>query len=271
MRFGFIGDIVGKIGREAICKYLGQVKSAYKLDCVIANGENASHGFGLGISAMQELQSYGVDIFTGGNHTWDKKDILPLLAQENSCVLRPHNYPQGVVGSGIYIGTIRDEKFAVLNLMGHFGMPQCDNAFLCAKKSVEILQNKGIKNIIVDFHAEATSEKRGMFMLLKGQVGAVLGTHTHVGTDDLEIFQGTFGVSDVGMSGARESVIGMEEKEPLERFLTGIPNRLKVPEKKGIPMIFQMVVFELDKGQCKEAFKLKAIDNKEIQKTLNAI
>lgn len=270
MRFGMIGDIVGKIGRRQVAHYLPQAKEEFALDFVVANGENASHGFGLSISCVQELQEAGVNVFTGGNHIWDKKDIFPLLALENSNVLRPHNYPQGVVGSGIYRGKIRNEPFAILNLMGHFGMPQCDNAFLCAKSAVESLHQEGIFNILLDFHAEATSEKRAMFMMLKGQISTICGTHTHIGTDDLEIFSGTFGVSDIGMCGARESVIGMDAKEPIERFLTGLPNRLSVPEGNGIPSIFQMIVCEITQGQCMQAFKLKAVDNGKLQKTLSA-
>ncbi|WP_299547355.1 TIGR00282 family metallophosphoesterase [uncultured Helicobacter sp.] len=270
MRFGFIGDIVGKIGRSQVAHYVKEAKSFYHLDRVIANGENASHGFGLGAKSIQELQVSGVDIFTGGNHTWDKREITAFLALENSNVLRPHNYPKGVVGSGIYRGNVEGETFAVVNLMGHFGMPQCDNAFICAKDTIEMLHNEGIKNIIVDFHAEATSEKRAMFMMLKGRIAAIFGTHTHIGTDDLEIFEDTFGVSDVGMSGARESVIGMECEEPIHRFLTGVPNRLSVPEKVGIPSIFQMIVCEVKDGKCVEAFKLKAIDNGVLKKTLIA-
>lgn len=270
MRLGLIGDIVGKIGRRQVARYLKQAREEYCLDFVVANGENASHGFGLSIACEQELTEAGVDVFTGGNHIWDRKDILPLLALENSRILRPHNYPQGVVGSGIYRGEIQGEPFAILNLMGHFGMPQCDNAFLCAKNAVESLHKEGIMNLVLDFHAEATSEKRAMLMMLKGQISAIVGTHTHVGTDDLEIFEGTFGVSDIGMCGARESVIGMEAKEPIERFLTGLPNRLSVPEGNGIPSIFQMIVCEIAQGKCTEAFKLKAVDNGNLQKTLNA-
>lgn len=270
MRFGFIGDIVGKIGREQVARYAKVAKEQEKLDVIIANGENASHGFGLGISAYEGLKASGVDIFTGGNHTWDKKEIIQLLALENAQVLRPHNYPNGVVGSGIYKGAINKERFAVLNLMGHFGMPQCDNAFICANEAVESLHKEGICNIVVDFHAEATSEKRAMFMMLKGKIGAIVGTHTHIGTDDLEIFNHTFGVSDIGMSGARESVIGMDEKEPIQRFLTGIPNRLSVPEKSGIPSIFQMIICEIKEGKCIEAYKLKAVDNGALKQTLKA-
>lgn len=271
MRFGLIGDIVGKIGRQQVARYLKEAREKYRLDCVVANGENASHGFGLSISCMRELQEAGVDVFTGGNHIWDKRDIVSFLSLENSSVLRPHNYPQGVVGSGIYRGSVREESFAILNLMGHFSMPQCDNAFICANQTIESLHQQGIVNIVLDFHAEATSEKRAMFLMLKGKIGAIVGTHTHIGTDDLEIFDGTFGVSDIGMCGARESVIGMRAKEPIERFLTGLPNRLEVPEGSGIPSLFQMIVCEIVQGQCVEAFKLKAVDNGELQKTLEAV
>ena len=273
MRFGFIGDIVGKIGRNLVKEYLQEAREIHKLDFVIANGENASHGFGLGVNAYLELSGYGIDIFTSGNHIWDKRDIVSILQKEDSNVLRPHNYPQGVVGSGIFRGEIQNtkEKYAVLNIMGNFSMPQCDNAFICARDSVESLRNEGIRNIILDFHAEASSEKRAMFMMLKGKVGAIFGTHTHIGSDDLEIFSGTFGVSDVGISGARESVIGMRENESIERFLTGIPNRFVVPEEKGIPSIFQMIVCELEDGICKEAYKLKAVDGGKIERTINAL
>lgn len=271
MRFGLVGDIVGRIGRQQVVRYLKQAREDYCLDWVVANGENASHGFGLSIACMQELQEAGIDVFTGGNHIWDKKDIFPFLEMENSNVLRPHNYPQGVVGSGIYRGSMRQESFAILNLMGHFGMPQCDNAFICANQVIESLHQQGIVNIVLDFHAEATSEKRAMFMMLKGKIGAIVGTHTHVGTDDLEIFDGTFGVSDIGMCGARESVIGMNAKEPIERFLTGLPNRLEVPKDSRIPSVFQMIVCEIVQGQCVEAFKLKAVDNGGLQKTLKAV
>ncbi|MDD6055392.1 MAG: TIGR00282 family metallophosphoesterase [Helicobacter sp.] len=271
MRIGFIGDIVGKVGRQQVARYAKVAKKTHKLDLIAANAENASHGFGLGLSAYNELKASGVDIFSGGNHTWDKKEILPLLKDAESGVLRPHNYPQGVVGSGIFKGCVNGEEFAFINLMGHFGMPQCDNAFICAKNSVESLREAGIKNIFIDFHAEATSEKRALFMMLKGKVGAIFGTHTHVGTDDLEIFKGTFGVSDVGLSGARESVIGMDEKEPIERFLTGISSRLNVPDGAKIPTIFQMIICEVSGGECVEAYKLRAIDGGELKETLRAV
>lgn len=272
MKFGFIGDIVGKIGRNLVKEYIKDIRDKYELDFVIANGENASHGFGLGVNSYLELSQYGIDIFTSGNHIWDKRDILPILQQPNSNVLRPHNYPKEVVGSGIYRGTTnRGENYAVLNIMGNFTMPQCDNAFICARDTVSLLQDEGFKNIIIDFHAEASSEKRALFMMLKGKVSAIFGTHTHIGTDDLEIFSGTFGVSDVGLSGARESVIGMREAESIERFLTGVPNRFVVPEEKGIPSIFQMIICELIDGKCNNAFKIKAIDGGDIQESLFAI
>lgn len=268
MRIGFIGDVIGKPGRQALKTHLRAIREAERLDFVIANGENASHGFGTTVSCAEELWSAGVDVITGGNHTWDKKEIMGLLRQD-SRILRPHNYPEGVVGSGLGIYEVGGVRLAVLNLMGHFAMPQVDNAFLCAQKSVESLHAEGIKHIVVDFHAEATSEKRGMFWLLAGKVSAVLGTHTHVGTDDLEISEGTLGVSDVGLSGCMDGVIGMDKQAPLERFLTGMPARLEVPTK--CRTILQMIVMELGEGgECLGAHKIRAIDQGAPQRTIEA-
>lgn len=268
MKIGFIGDIIGKPGRKALAYHLPLVRKELGLAFVIANGENVSHGFGTTIKCAEELFSAGVDVITGGNHTWDKKEIIAYLREE-SRVLRPHNYPEGVVGKGLGVYEVEGVKLAVLNLMGHFAMPYVDNAFLCAKREVERLKHEGINHIIIDFHAEATSEKRGMFWLLHGKASAVLGTHTHVGTDDLEIAEGTFGVSDVGATGCMDGIIGMERSAPIERFLTGMPSRLEVPD--SCRTVFQMMVMELDEtGQCIEAYKLKAIDRQAPQKSLEA-
>lgn len=287
MRFGIIGDIIGRVGREAVCRYLPSVREKYQLDVVIANGENASAGFGLTCKNAIELLGYGINVITGGNHTWDKKEIASLLSLEHSNILRPQNYPKSMPGSGLFIGEVqdgrvsplKDEKtqggsnsFAVLNLMGHFGMPHCDNAFVCAKEVVEKLRARGIYNILMDFHAEATSEKRTMLFMLESQVSAVLGTHTHIGTDDLEIYSGTLGVSDVGGSGARDGVIGMEAQEPINRFLTGISSRFSVPKPEECRHVFQMIVLETNEsGKCLWATKLKAVDDGELQETLQAI
>jgi len=158
LKIAFIGDILGQPGRVMLRDYLKKIKEEHKIDFVIANYENASHGFGLTLKNANELFAYGIDVMSGGNHTWDKKDIIPLLDSHE--LLRPHNYPDDVAGTGLRLYDIKGEQLAVLNLMGHYAMPYTDNAFRCAKETVEALHVKGIENIFIDFHAEATSEKR---------------------------------------------------------------------------------------------------------------
>ncbi|MCK4737225.1 MAG: TIGR00282 family metallophosphoesterase [Sulfurimonas sp.] len=263
MRIAFIGDIVGRPGREMLKQYLPEMKKEYKIDFVIANYENASHGFGMTPKNANEIVSYGVDCMTGGNHSWDKKDILPLFDSHE--ILRPHNYPDGVAGTGCKVYDVAGEKLAVLNLMGHYSMPFTDNAFRKAKESVEALHADGVKNIFVDFHAEATSEKRAMMMLLQGQVSSIIGTHTHVSTDDFQITQGTAYLTDIGLTGCRDNVIGMDEKVPLKQFLTGVKGHFDVPKK--CKKILQMVIMDFSNGECTKAFKLKQFDDGELLKT----
>ncbi len=259
MRVGFIGDIVGKPGREMIKEYAKSLKDDHSIDVLIANAENASHGFGLSIKNSEELFKYGIDVITGGNHIWDKKDIIPIM--NNIPVLRPLNYPKESPGKGTYIYEKDGEKLAIINLMGHFTMPLVDNVFLRAKDEIEIVKKSGINNIFIDFHAEATSEKRAIFCFLKGKVSAICGTHTHIGTDDLMIEDGTFYVSDVGLCGCRDGVIGMDKDAPLKRFTTGLPSSFDIPKK--CKKILQIVIFDLDNGECKEAYKIKIYDNKD--------
>jgi len=154
MKIAFIGDIVGKPGREMVKKYLKDLKKEYSIDLVIANAENASHGFGLSIKNANELLSYGIDFMTGGNHIWDKKDIIPFL--DTLPIVRPLNYPKGVPGIGVKIIKLNNEELAIINLMGHFTMPMVGNPFLSIKEEISRLQSIGIKNIFIDFHAEAT-------------------------------------------------------------------------------------------------------------------
>lgn len=263
MKIAFIGDIVGRPGRVMIKEHLKRLRREYGIDLVIANYENASHGFGLTLKNAQELLDSGIDVMTGGNHTWDKKDILPLL--DSLPLLRPHNYPEGVPGSGCRIVEVGGEKLAVLNIMGHYGMPYVDNAFRCARDTVAHLRNEGIEHIFLDFHAEASSEKRAMLMLLQGQVSGIIGTHTHVGSDDLQIAQGTAYLTDIGLSGCRDNVIGMDSNVPLERFLTGMAGRFEVPEK--CRKILQIAIMTFDEGKCTDAFKLKIFDDGRVIRT----
>lgn len=263
MRIAFIGDVVGKPGREMLEKHLKTIRDEHKLDFVIVNYENASHGFGLTSKNCNELFSYGIDVMSGGNHSWDKKDIIPLFDTHE--ILRPHNYPEEVAGTGCKTYAVAGEKLAVLNLMGHFSMPYTDNAFRCAKKTVLELKEQGVKNIFIDFHAEATSEKRGMMMLLQGQVSGIIGTHTHVSTDDFQIAKGTAYLSDIGLTGCRDNVIGMDEKVPLKMFLTGMKGHFDIPKK--CKKILQIAIMELKDGKCESAYKLKYFCNGKIIKS----
>lgn len=263
MKIAFIGDILGQPGRVMLRDYLKKIKEEHKIDFVIANYENASHGFGLTLKNANELFAYGIDVMSGGNHTWDKKDIIPLLDSHE--LLRPHNYPDDVAGTGLRLYDIKGEQLAVLNLMGHYAMPYTDNAFRCAKETVEALHGKGIENIFIDFHAEATSEKRALMMLLQGKVSSIIGTHTHVGTDDFQIVNGTAYMSDIGLTGCRDNVIGMDKEVPLKQFLTGLKGHFDIPKK--CKKILQMAVMEINNGKCSEAYKLKIFDDNRVIKT----
>ena len=263
MRIGFIGDIVGRRGRKIIKENLQRLKKEFEIDFVIANGENASHGFGLTIDSAKELFSSGIDLITGGNHSFDKKKDLKVLL-EGGDVLRPDNYPEGVLGSGVKICEINKnnniEKLAVINLMGQFSMPLVENPFNWATKLVEKLHNDGVKNIFIDFHGEATSEKRVMLMMFKDKVSAICGTHTHVGTDDLQIFENTAYLSDIGLTGCYDNVIGMDAKSPIERATTGIGSHFEVPNT--CLAILQMMVVDIIDGKAQNSFKIKKLSNK---------
>ncbi|QKF81127.1 TIGR00282 family metallophosphoesterase [Halarcobacter ebronensis] len=265
MRIAFIGDIVGRPGRKIIKENLEKIRKNYNIDFVIANAENASHGFGLTVKNCNELLKMGIDAITGGNHSFDKKsDMFALL--ENNNILRPHNYPEGLVGSGCKLFDVNNEKLAVINLMGQFGMPIVENPFNVARKLLDELKEKNVKNIFIDFHGEATSEKRVIFMMLKGEVSAICGTHTHVGTDDLEVCEGTAYLTDIGLTGCRDNVIGMDERIPIQKATTGIGGHFEVPN--SCKAVFQMMVVDIENGKASNAFKLKKYCNKdEIIKT----
>lgn len=263
MKIAFIGDIVGRPGRKIVKEKLQNFKEEHTIDFVIANGENASHGFGLTVKNASELFNCGIDLLTGGNHSWDKKkDILTLL--ETKPVLRPDNYPKEVPGSGVKIVTIKDKQVAVINLMGLYTMPQVLNPFTHALELIEKLHQQNIFHILIDFHGEVTSEKRVLMQLLKGKVSAICGTHTHVGTDDLEITEGTFYVTDIGLTGCRDNVIGMDSKIPIQKALTGLGGHFEVPN--SCKSVLQIVVVELNENaQAIDGYKYKLFDNKEPQ------
>ena len=239
-------------------QHIEKLKRTYQVDVVVVNYENASHGFGLSAKNAKELFKLPIDVMSGGNHSWDKKDIIPLM--QELPLLRPINYPDATPGRGIEVMQVKEERLAIINLMGYFTMPMVDNPFTKILEVVVSLEEDGIKHIFIDFHAEATSEKRALLALLKGRVSAICGSHTHVGTDDLTIDEGTCYVTDVGMTGCRDNSLGMDVKEVLDRFLTGVSGRFDVPSK--CKKILQALIFDLDdEGKCTKAFKVKAYDD----------
>ncbi len=261
MKLAFIGDIVGKPGRDMVKKYLPKLREEYGLDLVIANYENASHGFGLTKKNCEELLGYGIDVMTGGNHSWDKKEVF--LLYKDYPLIRPINYPRKSPGEGLIKVEVLGYKVAIINVMGHYTMPMVDNPFVIMEETIKELRDEGIKHIIVDIHAEATSEKLAMMQLLRKDVSAIFGTHTHVGTDDLAIIDGCCYVTDVGLTGCRDGVIGMEKDIPLNRFLTGLGGHYDIAKK--CQTIFQLVIFKLnEEGRGVNAKKIKIYDNGDV-------
>ncbi len=218
-----VGDIIGKPGRRAVSELVPSLRQQYGVDMIIANGENAAGGLGLTPTTAEELLSAGVDVLTSGNHIWAQKEIIPYLEGEMP-ILRPLNYPPGVPGRGYIVNS----QAMVVNLIGRTFMGEVDCPFQAMDKLLAEFEYKP-PVIIVDFHAEATSEKMAMGRYLDGRVSAVLGTHTHVGTIDAQVLaQGSAYVTDIGMTGPVDSIIGDDTESVLRRFLTGIPYRLSV-------------------------------------------
>jgi metallophosphoesterase (TIGR00282 family) len=221
-----IGDVVGKGGRRAIADLLPTLMGE-GVDFIIANGENASGGLGITPPHAEQLLDMGVNCITSGNHIWRKKEVIPFIEGEPR-LLRPANYPPGAPGRGSGIYTIANEtKVGVLNLEGQIFMRALESPFKTAEEQVSTLRRE-TQVIIVDFHAEATSEKMALGWFLDGEVSAVLGTHTHVQTADERVLPGgTAYITDVGMTGPSDSVIGIKKEIALERFLTMLPNKFE--------------------------------------------
>ncbi len=241
VRILFIGDIMGKPGRRAVRELLPGLKMEFGLDFIIANVENSAGGAGLTEKVYRELDSYGIDAMTGGNHIWDKREIFKHIDEFHKLV-RPINYPEGTPGVG-YRMFMSDNgiKLAVVNAMGRIFMPCLDNPFTAVDKA---LQKIDASIIIVDFHAEATSEKQAFGHYFDGRVSAVIGTHTHVQTADEHILSGgTAYISDAGMTGGLDSIIGVKKEIMLQKFLKGLSERYE-PSKKDIAL--QGVFLEID-------------------------
>lgn len=234
MKILFIGDIVGKVGRTAVKALLPNLTDKYKIDFVIVNGENIAGGFGLTESLVSDIFKMGVHVISTGNHVWDKKEFVTYISKDNR-VLRPLNYPPGVPGYGsILLSLPNGLKVAVVNLCGRIFMSNMDCPFRTVHDEIErLLQETRI--IIVDFHAEATSEKIALGYFVDGRASAVIGTHTHVQTADEKILPlGTAYITDVGMTGPSNSVIGIDVNQIIQRFLTNMPARFETATGEGI-------------------------------------
>jgi metallophosphoesterase (TIGR00282 family) len=243
----FIGDIYGQPGRRIVKEQLPALVEEYAPDLVLANGENAAAGFGITPPLVEELLGLGIAVLTSGNHIWDKKEILPYLAEHaDGRLLRPANYPGDSPGHGIYLGKTRAKvPYAVMNLQGRVFMPAIDCPFRTTDLLLERIPPE-VKIRILDFHAEATSEKIALGWYLDGRVTAVVGTHTHVPTADERVLPGgTAYITDLGMSGPYDSVIGVEKRSVIEKFLTQIPVRFDVA--KG-DVRLSAVLIEADAG-----------------------
>jgi len=259
MKVLIIGDIMGEPGRRAIARVMPRLVSQRQIDIVIGNGENIAGGFGITPDLAEELFEMGLAVITTGNHAWDKKEILDYFPREPR-LLRPANYPAGVPGHGCYvIETSSGEHLAVLHLMGRAYMPTLDCPFQVARKELVGLKNRAAA-VVVDMHAEATSEKMAMGHYLDGEVTAVVGTHTHVQTADEQILpKGTAYLTDIGMTGPLHSVIGVKKELAIEKFLTGMPRRFEVA---GGPTVFCAALLELDArlGKALSIERIRIID-----------
>jgi 2',3'-cyclic-nucleotide 2'-phosphodiesterase len=230
MRILFIGDIFGRPGRTIVKERLPDLVKSHQIDLVLANGENAAAGFGITPPLAEDLFELGIDVITTGNHIWDKREIIDYFRRDGNeslsrRLLRPANYPSDMPGWGLYQGQKREVPYAVINLQGRVFMASNDDPFRVAD---QLLKEIRAKTVIVDIHAEATSEKMSLGWYLDGRVTAVIGTHTHVPTADERILpKGTAYITDVGMTGPYESVIGIKKEIILDKFLTNMPARFE--------------------------------------------
>lgn len=249
MNLFFVGDIVGQSGRRVLLQHLPALRERLKLDFIVVNAENAAAGFGVTEKIAQEMFTAGVHVLSTGNHVWDKKEALDYIVKEPR-LLRPHNYPEGTPGSGWYVAqTAGGVKVGVLNVMGVVFMhPMLSCPFESVQQALA-KKPQDVNVVLLDFHAETTSEKMAMGWFCDGKVSAMVGTHTHVPTADERVLpQGTGYISDVGMTGCYDSVIGMDKDKSLKRFLSKLPERHEVAEGRGT---LCAVVIDIDESTGK--------------------
>ena len=247
MRILAVGDIIGESGVRKLKEVLPKIKKEEKIDFVITNGENSAGGMGITERNFRDILDAGTNVITMGNHTWGKKDIFKFIDEPQ--LLRPANYPKGVVGKGVEIYECKGKKIAVMNFIGRVDINiLSENPFIIAKEMVEEIKDK-VDMIFIDFHAEATAEKIAMARYLDGKITALFGTHTHVQTADEQIFEGgTAYITDIGMTGPKNSVIGMDIQASIKRFETTLPEKYKLAEGE---CIFNGVIFDVDENTNK--------------------
>ena len=252
MKILFIGDIMGKTGRKAVEAVMRRIYDEYQPDIVLANGENSSNGRGMNKKAYTELSNQGIDAFSMGNHLWDNKEIFTLFAEHEN-IIRPANYSAKTEGRGFCVLERQGIKIAFINLAGSIYLTPCEHPFKTVDSILAALP-RDISHIIVDFHAEATSEKGALAWYLDGRVSAVLGTHTHVQTNDARILpKGTAFITDVGMTGARDSVLGMDKDLVLRRFLLEPKTHLEIADGD---MQFNAVCLDINSNGTAKSIKI---------------
>lgn len=246
LRFLYIGDVVGKAGRAAVTQLLPGLRSEFKLDAVCMNAENMAHGNGISEATVNDMHTAGVDYFSSGNHIFDNKDGVEYLKRSDCRVIRPANFPKVTPGKGYITFEVGTKKVLLINLAGQVFMPQqVDSPFYCVDEILKQFKREDFAAILVDIHAEATSEKQALAWYLDGRVSMVVGTHTHVPTADLRILkQGTGLVCDLGSVAAADSVLGADKAKVLNRFLTQMPGALAPVETGSV--FFNSVLIEID-------------------------
>lgn len=255
MKILCVGDVVSRVGRDMLFKYVDELKYQKDIDFVIVNGENSSHGRGMTRSTYSEMKRAGADVFTMGNHVWGAKEVVPIMEQEGD-VIRPLNMQGTQPGNGSVVMTAKNgTKIGIINLIGQVNMLPCNSPFDAVEKEVEKIREI-TPVIFVDFHAEVTSEKMAMGYFLDGKVSAVFGTHTHIQTADAKILKGGTGyITDLGMTGPEESVLGMNKNIIIDRFVSGVPQKFEIASGKGQ---FCGCIFTVDEnsGKCTDIERL---------------
>ena len=250
-----IGDIVGRPGRFVVADNLNRLKQEYNISAVIANGENSAHGSGITQKVADELFNLGINVLTMGNHTWAKKEIVDILAKENR-IVRPANYPAGTPGKGSTIFSVNGVRIGVINLMGRVNMEPLESPFIVGDNEIDKLR-KETDLIMVDFHAETTSEKIALGWYFDGRATAVWGTHTHVQTADNRVLdKGTGYMTDLGMTGCVDSVLGVKKEIIIDKFVKQLPNKFEFAEKGQIQL--NGAVFDIDEnnGKCRKVNRI---------------